>query len=116
MAWRNGSPAGYVELAGAEKDGATHVEIACLGLIRRFVGQGLGGQLLTEGVRHAWTLARRFPGLPPVGRVWLHTCSLDGPNALANYRGGGFTIYRTTEEDQPVADSPSGPWPGAHAG
>ncbi len=28
-------------------------------------------------------------------RVWLHTCTLDHPNALPNYLARGFTPYRT---------------------
>lgn len=26
-------------------------------------------------------------------RVWVHTCTLDGPQALAFYMGQGFTPY-----------------------
>jgi hypothetical protein len=38
-------------------------------------------------VRDAWTLGPK--------RVWLHTCTLDHPNALPNYLARGFTPYRT---------------------
>ena len=27
-------------------------------------------------------------------RVWLHTCTLDSPNALPNYKARGFDEYR----------------------
>jgi GNAT superfamily N-acetyltransferase len=109
--WIDGTPAGYVELA-VEVDGdtgTTDVEIAYFGLLPRFIGRGLGGQLLTAGVRNAWTLPQRAPELPPVTRVWVHTCSLDGPHALRNYTARGFTIYRTTEHEHPVTDTPPGP-------
>jgi len=35
-------------------------------------------------------------------RVWLHTCTLDGPHAIANYLARGFTPYKTTTQDEPV--------------
>ena len=34
-------------------------------------------------------------------RVWLHTCNLDGPHALANYQKRGFRIYDVVEEPCP---------------
>jgi len=55
------------------------------------MGHGLGGWLLTEALDMAWAL-------PEVERVRLHTCSLDGPHALANYQARGFQIFgRRTE-------------------
>ncbi|MEA2321776.1 MAG: hypothetical protein QOD81_1626 [Solirubrobacteraceae bacterium] len=77
-----GERAGYYELA----PGAAGVEIAYLGLLPAFQGQGLGGHLLT----HALTRA-----LERAGRVWLHTCTLDGPHALANYQARGLRPFRT---------------------
>jgi uncharacterized glyoxalase superfamily protein PhnB/GNAT superfamily N-acetyltransferase len=112
VSWIGGSPAGYVELDAEARDDGTHVEVTYFGLLPRFVGRGLGGQLLTEAVRHAWTLPDRVP-LPPVVRVWLNTCTLDGPHALANYLARGFRVYDTTEGDRDVAETPPGPWPGA---
>ncbi|MFF0376127.1 GNAT family N-acetyltransferase [Actinoplanes missouriensis] len=105
-----GTPAGYVELDGRHP-GA--VEIAYFGLLPQFAGLGLGGHLLTEGLRRAWRLADRWPHQTPISRVWVHTCSLDGPAALANYRARGLTAYRTevTPSSRP-AETP-GPWPGA---
>jgi GNAT superfamily N-acetyltransferase len=101
----SGTPAGYVEL---EAQAEANVEIAYFGLLPRFVGQGLGGYLLSEGVAHAWARG--------ACRVWVHTCSLDGPHALANYQARGFQIYdrQTQQVDLPAV--PPGPWPGANAG
>lgn len=85
-----GERAGYAELvprAGGE------VEIAMFGLRREFHGLGLGGWLLTAAARRAWELA----GDTRSRRVWLHTCTLDGPHALANYQARGFAIYRRAE-------------------
>ncbi len=98
-------PRRYVEL-----DAATHggeVEIAYFGLLPAFVGQGIGGHLLTVGLRRAWELASE--------RVWVHTCSLDGPAALANYQARGLVLYRTETTDEPVPSETPGPWPGARA-
>lgn len=111
VAWVRGTPAGYVELAGSSTSDATEVEIAYFGLLPGFLGIGLGGHLLTAGLRRAWTLADRWPGMGPVGRVWVHTCTLDGPAALANYQARGLTSYRTEDAEEEVPDSPPGSWP-----
>jgi GNAT superfamily N-acetyltransferase len=73
--------AGYYELR--EEDGS--VEVAYFGLLPAFHGQGLGGFLLTHALRRALELAPR---------VWLHTCTLDGPAALPNYRARGLRPFR----------------------
>ncbi|MCD0450751.1 GNAT family N-acetyltransferase [Actinocorallia sp. API 0066] len=109
IAWDRGTPAGYAEFTpGADGD----VEIICFGLLPAFTGRGLGGHLLTEAVRRAWTLGERHP-LPPTSRVWLHTCSLDGPAALPNYEARGFRVYDTRKTVEQVWAKPLGPWPGS---
>jgi ribosomal protein S18 acetylase RimI-like enzyme len=81
-----GTPAGYIELnADADEPGT---EIAYFGLIPHFHGRGLGKHLLSVGVQHAFETG--------AARVWLHTCTLDGPYALANYQARGFQPYRST--------------------
>ena len=80
-----GREAGYFELAAA---GAGDVQIAYFGLLPQFVGQGLGGALLTAAVERAWSR-------PATRRVWLHTCTLDHPHALRNYQSRGFRLYKT---------------------
>jgi GNAT superfamily N-acetyltransferase len=86
----SGAPAGYIELA---KDGAS-VEIAYFGLREEYHGRGLGKFLLSYGVQKAWMeLEAR--------RVWLHTCNLDGPHALSNYRKRGFRVYKEEHEPMP---------------
>jgi GNAT superfamily N-acetyltransferase len=97
-----GVPAGYAELAG---DAGGDVELAYFGLLPRFVGQGLGGHLLTEAVERAWAY--------PARRVWLHTCTLDHPNALAHYRARGFRSYKQETKKERLPDRTPGPWPGA---
>ncbi len=103
LATVDGTPAGYAELDGT-RDG--EVEIAYFGLLRAFVGKGVGGHLLTEAARRAW----RLPG---TRRVWLHTCSLDGPAARSNYQARGFRLYRTETTTAYLPPDPVGPWPGA---
>ena len=84
VAYYKGTPAGYIELQRQAEEPGT--EIAYFGLIPAFHGQGLGKHLLSFGVQRAWD---EHPE-----RVWLHTCSLDGPYALSNYQKRGFTIYK----------------------
>jgi GNAT superfamily N-acetyltransferase len=105
----DGEVAGYAELAGtdAEGSGVTEVELEYFGLLPRFTGRGLGGHVLADILRQAWALPDRWTGLPPARRVWLHTCSLDSPRALENYRARGLQVYRTEETQQePVAPVP----------
>ena len=81
--------AGYFELLDdTARDGG--VEIVYFGLIARFHGRGLGRYMLTRAVEEAWRT-------PHARRVWLHTCTLDGPAALPNYLGRGFRIVRSEE-------------------
>jgi GNAT superfamily N-acetyltransferase len=92
-----GAPAGYFELE-KHRDGS--VEVVYFGLLPEFHGRGLGKWLLTEAVEAAWALS--------ASRVWLHTCTLDHPGALANYLGRGFRAYRT---ETYAADLPPSPDP-----
>jgi GNAT superfamily N-acetyltransferase len=80
--------AGFFEL---RRSGTDEIELAYFGLLPTFIGQGLGGFLLTTAVEQAWSLGAR--------RVWLHTCTLDSPHALANYRARGFREYRSERFD-----------------
>lgn len=114
VSWWQGTPVGYVELDAQPGPHSTQVELAYFGLLPRFLGRGLGGQLLTEGLTNAWSLADRWPDLPPVDRVWVHTCTLDGEHALPNYEARGLRPYRTSRSEQLLPDTRPGPWPGAH--
>ncbi|WP_328690865.1 GNAT family N-acetyltransferase [Streptomyces caniferus] len=109
VAYEHGTPAGFIELA-AEADGS--VEIVYFGLVPDFQGRRIGGHLLTYGTERAWDLAERWPDLARTKRVWLHTCSQDGPHAKANYERRGFRVYKTTVTEEPDVTAP-GPWPGA---
>jgi ribosomal protein S18 acetylase RimI-like enzyme len=100
-----GNPVGYFEL---ERQEGGDVEIVYFGLIPAFIGRGHGGRLLTRAVERAWEMNAR--------RVWVHTCTLDGPAALANYQARGFRVYREAEAEQELSSRPPGPWPNAFAG
>jgi ribosomal protein S18 acetylase RimI-like enzyme len=97
-----GTPAGYFEL---ERQPGDDVEITYFGLLPQFIGRGLGGALLTAAIRRGWELGTR--------RVWVHTCTLDGPTALQNYRARGLRLYKSETAEMEVPDAPGGPWPGA---
>lgn len=83
VGYRDGSPVGYFELLAEGGE----VEIAYFGLVPSFIGQGLGGVLLTCAIEEAWRLGP--------SRVRVHTCTLDHPAALPNYLSRGMTVFRT---------------------
>lgn len=109
VAWDRGTPAGFVEL-DPQDEGV--VEISYFGLLPAFRGRRIGGRLLTLGTARAWDLAERWPGRAPTRRVWVHTCSKDGPYALENYRRRGFRVFATDVAEEEPSQAP-GPWPGA---
>ena len=84
MALLNGVAVGYAEL---EKQPGDNVEISYFGLLPEFLGKNLGGWFLSETIRRAWEM--------DAARVWVHTCTLDHPAALANYLARGFQLYQT---------------------
>ena len=75
---------GFFEL---ERHDDGSMEISYFGLMPIGIGQGLGRALLTKAVDVAWSMKPT--------RVWLHTCTLDHPAALANYLARGFQVTRT---------------------
>lgn len=107
----DGAPGGYVELAGRVQDSSTEVEIMYFGLLPQCIGRGLGGALLAEAISRAWDIDARVSGFPAVARVWVHTCSLDGPTAIANYEARGLRIFHTESEMATPGDGAAGLWP-----
>jgi GNAT superfamily N-acetyltransferase len=77
-----GVPAGYAEL---DCRSAGEIELAYFGLLPEFIGQGLGAYFLAWTIHRAWDRGPR--------RLWVHTCSLDHPRALATYCATGFAEY-----------------------
>ena len=86
----NGSLTGYFEL---QRDDEAGVEISYFGLTPAFIGRGLGGPLLTAALAAAWATQPE--------RVWVHTCTLDHPAALANYLARGMKSYRIEVAENP---------------
>ncbi len=62
-------------------------EIAYLGILEEYFSKGCGGYLLTEAIKKSFKEG--------VQRVWVHTCSLDHPNAIKNYKSRGMKIFKT---------------------
>ncbi len=84
VAYYRGTPAGYMEIMRESHEPGT--EIVYFGLIPTFHGRGIGKHLLSYGVQRIWEEKPE--------RVWLHTCTLDGPHALDNYKKRGFVPYK----------------------
>ncbi|GGY43574.1 GNAT family N-acetyltransferase [Parvularcula lutaonensis] len=80
--YAEGSPVGFGEIDGRERD---HAAIKFFGLLPEAQGQGLGRWFFREITELAWQLRR--------GRVIIETCSLDNPRALQIYQLEGFTLY-----------------------
>ncbi|MFV0295607.1 MAG: GNAT family N-acetyltransferase [Hyphomicrobiaceae bacterium] len=65
---------------------ADECELAFFGLCGDQVGQGLGRSMMTHAIDRAWA--------QPIGRFWVHTCTLDHPGALGFYIRSGFKAYQ----------------------
>lgn len=100
VAWVDDAPAGYVEY---RLDLPEAVQIWYFGLLPSYMGRGLGGELLARAVERAWSWEP--------GRVWLHTCSLDAPAALENYRARGFRVYDERRERKRMPPRLRPAWP-----
>jgi GNAT superfamily N-acetyltransferase len=97
-----GIPAGYFEL---ERQPGDDVEIVYFGLLPAFVEARLGGWALTKAVERGWEMGAH--------RVWVHTCNLDHPRALANYLARGFKVFKTEVKEEDLPERSVGPWPGS---
>jgi GNAT superfamily N-acetyltransferase len=93
IGYEKGTPFGYFELIEEKNE----VEVMCFGLLPAFMGKGLGGYLLTETIKAAWSKGPT--------RVWLHSCSVDHPRALANYQARGFTLYKEAQTSKYFPDT-----------
>lgn len=102
VGYSHGTPAGYFEL---EKQAGGDIEIVYFGLLPQFVGKGLGGALLSSAIATAWDWGAR--------RVWVHTCSLDHPSALANYKARGLRVYKEHHSQKTIPITPHRDWPAA---
>ena len=87
-----GQEEGIVELDfGVEGE----CQLVFFGLTPTMVGRGAGRWMMNRALETAWSR--------PIRRMWVHTCSLDHPEALAFYIRSGFEPFRRQVE---VYDDP----------
>ena len=88
---RRGIEVGILELDFRQ---AGQCEIAFFGLVPELNGKGHGKWLMAMALQMGWADA-------DIQRMWVHTCTLDGPGALAFYQKCGFTAYQRQLETFP---------------
>lgn len=88
----DGRAEGLLELDFREEG---QCELAFFGLTRTMIGRGAGRWLMNHAIETAWSR--------PISRLWVHTCSLDSPQALDFYVRSGFVPYERMVE---VFDDP----------
>ncbi len=74
-------------------------ELAFFGLTAAAIGRGTGRWLMNRAIARAWSRE----GQPPIGRFWVHTCTLDSPQALDFYIRSGFSPVKRQIE---IIDDP----------
>ena len=79
-----GIEVGILELDFREK---RQCEISFFGLIPELNGKGHGRWLMAMALQLGWAGEG-------VQRMWVHTCTLDGPGALGFYSKSGFAPYQ----------------------
>ena len=70
-------------------------ELLYFGVTAKLIGTGAARFLMNRALEIAWSR--------DVSRVWVHTCTLDHPSAVAFYQRSGFRAFRRQIE---VADDP----------
>jgi ribosomal protein S18 acetylase RimI-like enzyme len=90
--YADGEPAGFFEMDYRDRQ---DVNLSYFGLVPHFIGHGLGSFLLGRAVEETWRRGAR--------RLWVHTCTLDHPRALALYQKAGFVPYK---QETKVIDDP----------
>jgi ribosomal protein S18 acetylase RimI-like enzyme len=82
---QNNKLAGYYELLCDPK--IPSMEIPYFGIFKEFYGKGIGGYLLTDAILTSFN--------KKINKVWVHTCTLDHPNALKNYLARGMKVFKS---------------------
>ena len=72
---------------------AGEAELAFFGVTTSQVGGGASRWLMNRALEKVWQR--------PISRFWVHTCTLDHPNALAFYMRSGFVAFRRQIEIAP---------------
>ena len=65
-------------------------ELGFFGFVPELAGKGHGRWLMAQALSLAWRKG--------IGRVWVHTCTLDHPSALGFYRRSGFVPFAQAVE------------------
>jgi GNAT superfamily N-acetyltransferase len=89
---QDGGDEGLLELDSRESG---QCELAFFGVTAELIGSGAGRWLMNRALERAWSQS--------VSRVWVHTCTLDHPSALAFYQRSGFRPFRRQVE---ITDDP----------
>jgi GNAT superfamily N-acetyltransferase len=84
----------YILRAGGTDEGILQLdfrvrsecEIGLFGVTERLRGTGAARKLMNFAIARAWSR--------PIERLWLHTCTLDHPNALPFYMRSGFVPFK----------------------
>jgi GNAT superfamily N-acetyltransferase len=94
-----------VEVYGLETGGALEglleldfridgeAELAFFGVGPSLIGGGAARWLMNRALERAWQR--------PIGRFWVHTCTMDHPNAVGFYIRSGFVPFRRQIEVAP---------------
>jgi GNAT superfamily N-acetyltransferase len=88
----DGRDEGLLELDFRE---AGQCELLYFGVTASLIGTGAARFLMNRALDLAWSR--------DVSRVWVHTCTLDHPSAVAFYQRSGFRPFRRQVE---IADDP----------
>lgn len=88
----NGRDEGLLELDFREPG---QCELVYFGVTAALIGTGAARFLMNRALELAWSRDLR--------RVWVHTCTLDHPSAVAFYQRSGFRPFRRQIE---IADDP----------
>ncbi|MGD9476404.1 GNAT family N-acetyltransferase [Shinella sp. G-2] len=91
----NGRGEGLLEL---DFRAAGACELAFFGLTTAIIGNGTGRWLMNRAIARAWSREGSA-----IGRFWVHTCTLDSPQALGFYLRSGFV---PVERQVEVFDDP----------
>ena len=85
-----GRPQGLLEI---DRRHFPEIELTFFGLAPEMIGKGAGRYLIEYGIKHAFSFRPK--------RFWLHTCTLDSPQALGFYMKVGFVPYKRAVEIAP---------------
>ena len=93
IAHKDANDIGLLELDVRDKN---NIEVSYFGLVSEAVGTGAGRWLMNAAITRAFDHHK-------TKRLFVHTCTLDSPQALAFYQRSGFIPYKRAVE---IADDP----------